>query len=39
MATETVNKEDLLKLIDTLSEKQIEYIYYLANELFGQTAN
>ena len=39
MKTETVYKEDLRKLIESLSEKQIEYIYYLVNELFGQASN
>lgn len=28
-------KEKLIKLIDNLTESQIEYIYYLVTKLFG----
>lgn len=30
-------KDKLIKLLDKLSEKQIEYIYYLIVSLFGHT--
>lgn len=32
-------KEKLIKLIDRLSESQIEYIFYLVGNLFGHTAD
>lgn len=35
----SITKEDLDKLFETLSDKQIEYIYHLAKKLFGQTTN
>lgn len=30
-------KEKLIKLIDNLTESQIEYIYHLVTRLFGHT--
>ena len=30
-------KNNLIKLIEKLSERQIEYIYHLVRNLFGQT--
>lgn len=30
-------KDMLIKLLDKLSEKQIEYIYHLISSLFGHT--
>ena len=32
-------KEKLIKLIDSLTESQIEYIYHLANKLFGHATD
>ena len=32
-------KEKLIKLIDRLSDSQIEYIFYLVGNLFGHTAD
>lgn len=30
-------KNNLMKLIDKLSERQMEYLYHLVRNLFGQT--
>ena len=32
-------KNKLIKLIETLSDRQIEYIYHLVRNLFGHTAD
>ena len=32
-------KEKLIKLIDRLSDSQIEYIFYLVGNLFGHTSD
>lgn len=34
-----MTKEMLIKLLDTLSDSQIEYIYELAKLLFGQSSD
>lgn len=33
------DKEELERLIETLTEEQMEYIYHLILGLFGKTAN
>lgn len=35
----SINKEELERLIESLTEKQVEYIYYLITELFGEVAD
>ena len=32
-------KDELIKLIETLTESQIEYLFHLTQLLFGQSAN
>lgn len=34
-----INKEDIERLLETLTEEQLEYIYYLIKGLFCQAAN
>ena len=32
-----MNKEELIKIIETLTESQVEYLYHLTQLLFGQS--
>lgn len=31
-----MNKEELIRIIETLTESQVEYLYHLTQSLFGQ---
>ena len=34
-----MNKEELIRMIETLTEYQVEYLYHLVRQLFGKTAD